>query len=173
MSKSMSLLKILYYPDKRLRLIAEPVNLINKKIQHIANNMIETMYKEEGIGLAATQVNIQLQIIVIHTMEKKQDHLVLINPKIIKKKGNISIEEGCLSIPEYRASVPRSNYIKVQAINLCGEKIEIEAHSIVSVCIQHEIDHLQGKLFIDYLSKFKKERIQKKFKKINKKRNKK
>ncbi|MDD0148502.1 peptide deformylase, partial [Shigella flexneri] len=92
--------------------------------------------------------NIQLQIIVINTMEQKKNNLVLINPKIIKKEGNISIEEGCLSIPEYRASVLRSNYIQVQAMNLNGEKIEIKAESIMSICIQHEIDHLQGKLFI-------------------------
>ncbi|CAL4326548.1 peptide deformylase [Buchnera aphidicola] len=164
----MSFLKILYYPDERLRLIAKPVNKINKKIKNIASNMIDTMQKEEGIGLAATQVNIQLQIIVINKMEKNKNNLVLINPKIIKKSGNISIEEGCLSIPEYRASVPRANYIKVQAINLDGEKIEIETDSIISICIQHEIDHLKGKLFIDYLSKFKQERLKKKFEKIEK-----
>lgn len=128
------------------------------------------MYKEEGIGLAATQVNIQLQIIVVNTTKNK-NNLVLINPEIIKKEGNISIEEGCLSIPEYRAFVPRSNYIKVQAINLYGEKIEIEAESIISICIQHEIDHLKGKLFIDYLSKFKRERIRKKCAKLKKRNN--
>ncbi|QCI20618.1 peptide deformylase [Buchnera aphidicola (Brachycaudus cardui)] len=166
----MSLLKILYYPDKRLRLIAKPIDKINKSIKNIANNMLYTMYKEEGIGLAATQVNIQLQIIVINKIEQQKTNLVLINPKIIKKEGNISIEEGCLSIPDYRASVPRANYVKVQAINLYGEKIEIEAESILSICIQHEIDHLKGKLFIDYLSKFKQERLKKKFEKINKKR---
>lgn len=166
----MSFLKILYYPDARLRLIAEPVNKVNKKIQKIAKNMIDTMYKEEGIGLAATQVNIQLQIIVVNTTKNK-NNLVLINPEIIKKEGNISIEEGCLSIPEYRAFVPRSNYIKVQAINLYGEKIEIEAESIISICIQHEIDHLKGKLFIDYLSKFKRERIRKKCAKLKKRNN--
>ncbi|QCI22924.1 peptide deformylase [Buchnera aphidicola] len=169
----MSLLKILYYPDMRLRLIAKPVNKIDQKIQEIAENMINTMHQEEGIGLAATQVNIQLQIIVINTMEKEKNNLVLINPKIIEKEGNISIEEGCLSIPEYRASIPRYNYIKVQAINLHGKKIEMEAKSIVSICIQHEIDHLKGKLFIDYLSQFKRERIQKKFTKLNKQDNKK
>ncbi|QIQ42056.1 MAG: peptide deformylase [Buchnera aphidicola (Microlophium carnosum)] len=168
----MSLLKILYYPDIRLRLIAKPVNIVDKKIKKIINNMIDTMHQEEGIGLAATQVNIQLQIIVINTMEQEKNNLVLINPKIIKKEGNISIEEGCLSIPEYRASVPRYNYIRVQSINLYGEKIETEAESIMSICIQHEIDHLKGKLFIDYLSKFKRERMQKKINKLTKKSNK-
>lgn len=169
----MSDFKILHYPDKRLRIIAKPVKNIDENIKNIANNMINTMYQEKGIGLAATQVNIPLQIIVIHKMESQENNLILINPEIIEKKGNISIQEGCLSIPEYRAFVPRSNYIKVQAINLYGEKIKIEAESIVSICIQHEIDHLKGKLFIDYLSVFKKERIQKKFKKIQKQRNKK
>lgn len=167
----MSFLKILYYPDKRLRLTAQPVKKIDTRIKNIANNMIDTMYKEEGIGLAATQVNIQLQIIVIKKMEEQKNNLVLINPVIIKREGKISIEEGCLSIPEYHATIPRSNYIKVTAINIEGKKIEIETQSIVSICIQHEIDHLHGKLFIDYLSKFKQDRIKKKFKKIEKQKN--
>lgn len=162
----MSLLKILYYPDTRLRLIAKPIDKINQEIKKIANDMLDTMYEENGIGLAATQVNIQLQIIVVKKMETQKNNLILINPKIIKKEGSISIKEGCLSIPEYRAFIPRYNYIKVQAINLHGKKIEIEAKEIVSICIQHEIDHLEGKLFIDYLSKLKQERIQKKFQKI-------
>ncbi|QIE02174.1 peptide deformylase [Buchnera aphidicola] len=164
----MSDLKLLYYPDRRLRLIAKPVTEINKKIKKIINNMIYTMHQKEGIGLAATQVDIQLQIIVINVMQKKDTDLVLINPKILKKEGNISIQEGCLSIPEYRAFIPRFNYIKVQSIDQYGETIEIEAQSIMSICIQHEIDHLQGKLFIDYLSKFKKDRIKKKFEKFKK-----
>lgn len=167
----MSVLKILYYPDHRLRLIAKPVKQINQKIKKIINNMIYTMHQEDGIGLAATQVNIQLQIIVTNTMSQQKKNLVLINPEIIYKEGHISIEEGCLSIPEYRASVPRFNYIKVQALNQNGEKIEMEATSIMSICIQHEIDHLKGKLFIDYLSQLKQERIKKKFKKLYKQKN--
>lgn len=164
----MSVLKILQYPDQRLRLIAKPVITINEQIKIIANNMIDTMYQKEGIGLAATQVNIQLQIIVIKKMEEQKNNLVLINPKIIKKEGNINVEEGCLSIPECRAIISRSKYIKIQATNLNGNSIEIETKSIVSICIQHEIDHLQGKLFIDYLSQFKKDRIHKKLKKTEK-----
>ncbi|ANZ22681.1 peptide deformylase [Buchnera aphidicola (Diuraphis noxia)] len=165
----MSVLKILHYPDTRLRLIAKPVKQVDKNIKNIISNMIDTMYQEEGIGLAATQVNIQLQIVVIKKMEEQKNNLILINPIIIQKKGHISIEEGCLSIPEYRAITPRSKYIKVQAINIYGKKIEVESESIISICIQHEIDHLNGKLFIDYLSQFKKDRIEKKFKKIQKK----
>ncbi|AYN24594.1 peptide deformylase [Buchnera aphidicola] len=164
----MSVLKILHYPDPRLRLIAKPVSNITKEIRIIASNMIDTMYQEEGIGLAATQVNIQLQIIVINKTNQRENNLILINPKIIEKKGSSSIEEGCLSIPEYRAFVPRFNYIKIEAINLNGNKIKIEADSILSICIQHEIDHLNGKLFIDYLSALKKERFLKKIKKIKK-----
>lgn len=164
----MSVLKILHYPDQRLRIIAKPIKKINKEIDEIAKNMIETMHQEEGIGLAATQVNIHLQIITINIINEKERNLILINPKIIEKKGNISIEEGCLSIPEYRAFIPRFNYIKVQAMNLKNEKIEIEADSILSICIQHEIDHLNGKLFIDYLSQLKQERILKKINKIKK-----
>ncbi|CAL4325556.1 Peptide deformylase [Buchnera aphidicola (Protaphis terricola)] len=166
----MSVLKILQYPDSRLKIIAKPINKITKEIKKISYDMLDTMYKKEGIGLAATQVNIPLQIIVVRSNNNnKKPYLILINPEIIEKKGNISIEEGCLSIPEYRAFIPRSKYIKVKAINLYGNLIEIEAKSILSVCIQHEIDHLKGKLFIDYLSLLKQERIKKKIRKINKK----
>ncbi|QFQ32648.1 peptide deformylase [Buchnera aphidicola (Aphis fabae)] len=165
----MSVLKILQYPDPRLRLIAKPVNIITKEIKNLAFNMLDTMYTNEGIGLAATQVDIQLQIVVISKENINKEHLILINPKIIEKKGNNSIQEGCLSIPEYRAFIPRSDYIKVKALNLFGKEIEIEANSVLSICIQHEIDHLQGKLFIDYLSLLKQTRIEKKIKKINKK----
>ncbi|QCI19010.1 peptide deformylase [Buchnera aphidicola] len=165
----MSVLTILQYPNPRLRIIAKPINIINKEIKILVSNMLDTMYVKEGIGLAATQVNVQLQVIVVNTNQIKKEHLILINPEIIEKKGNISIEEGCLSIPEYRAFIPRSDYIKVKAINLSGKEIEIEAKSILSICIQHEIDHLKGKLFIDYLSSLKKERIKKKLKKQIKK----
>ncbi|QIQ41493.1 MAG: peptide deformylase [Buchnera aphidicola (Aphis urticata)] len=165
----MSVLKILQYPNPKLRLIAQPVNIITKEIKKLTCNMLDTMYEKEGIGLAAPQVNVQLQIVVISKENFKQDHLILINPKIVEKQGNISIQEGCLSIPEYRAFIPRSDYIKVKAINLFGKEIEIEAKSILSICIQHEIDHLQGRLFIDYLSLLKRERIEKKIKKYRKK----
>ncbi|QCI24528.1 peptide deformylase [Buchnera aphidicola (Muscaphis stroyani)] len=162
----MSVLKILNYPDKRLQLVAKPVLVIDEKIKKIAKNMIDTMNYGEGIGLAATQIDIQLQIIVIHKMETQKNNLILINPKIIEKNGFISIKEGCLSIPEYRDFVPRFKYIKVLATNLNGENVQIKAESMLSICIQHEIDHLQGKLFIDHLSLFKQERFQKKIKKI-------
>ncbi|QNS01672.1 MAG: peptide deformylase [Buchnera aphidicola (Pentalonia nigronervosa)] len=170
----MSHFKILHYPDQRLRIVAKPVKNINKNIKNITKNMIYIMNQENGIGLAATQINVQLQIIVIYaTIKQKKNILTLINPQIIKKNGCISVEEGCLSIPEYRAFVPRSNYITVQAINLSGKNVKIEAESITSICIQHEIDHLNGKLFIDYLPTAQQQEIYKKFIKNRLNRNKK
>ena len=164
----MSVLKILEYPDKRLRIIAKPVLEVNKKIQIIIKNMFETMYYKDGIGLAATQVNIPLKIIVINKIDPLIHPLVLINPKIIKQSGTISTQEGCLSIPNYQARITRFNKITVSALNYFGQKIELHINSILSICIQHEIDHLQGKLFIDYLSHLKQQRILKKIKKQKK-----
>lgn len=146
----MVILKILKYPDKRLRKIAQPVKKINKKIKKIIHNMFETMYENKGIGLAATQVNIHLKIIVIDIMKKKYQPLILINPKKIKEKGIIKIEEGCLSIPEKKKIITRSKKIEILALNYYGEKIKIIAKSLLSICIQHEMDHLIGKLLIDY-----------------------
>ncbi|QCI26460.1 peptide deformylase [Buchnera aphidicola] len=146
----MSILKILKYPDKRLRRIAQPVNKINKKIQNIINNMFETMYKHQGIGLAATQVNINLKIIVIDKIHPYNDQLVLINPKIIYTYDTTSTIEGCLSLPGINKKIIRSKIIKIQALNYYGKKITLQAESLLSICIQHEIDHLTGKLLIDY-----------------------
>lgn len=164
----MSVLKILKYPDDRLRIIAKPIWNVDKKIQTIIKNMFETMYYKNGIGLAATQVNIPLQIIVIDKIDSSLSNpLTLINPKIIKKNGFISTQEGCLSIPNYYAQIPRADKITVSALNYFGKKIEINTSSILSICIQHEIDHLLGKLFIDYLSNLKQQRIMKKIKKYD------
>ncbi|QCI26107.1 peptide deformylase [Buchnera aphidicola] len=146
----MVILKILKYPDKRLRLIAKPVKIINQKIKNIIHNMFETMYHNHGIGLAATQVNIHLNIIVIDLMHQKYPPITLINPKKIYAKGKILTEEGCLSVPETNQKVTRFKKIKIQAINYHGKNIVIKAHSLLSICIQHEMDHLNGKLFIDY-----------------------
>ncbi|NIH41159.1 MAG: peptide deformylase [Buchnera aphidicola (Periphyllus aceris)] len=162
----MSILKILKYPNKKLRNIAKPVRNFNKKIKNIVNDMFETMYKKKGIGLAAIQVNINRQIIVIDKIYPLKNPIVLINPKIIKKNGKINIKEGCLSIPKYEyITHSRSQFITVKAFNISGKKILIRAESILSVCLQHEIDHLKGILFIDYLSSLKKNRIYKSFKK--------
>ncbi|CAL4323676.1 peptide deformylase [Buchnera aphidicola] len=146
----MSLLKIIKYPDNRLRNIAQPVKIINKKIHQIIQDMYYTMYEKQGIGLAATQVGINLQIIVIDISEKQTDPIILINPKKIYCSEKISIEEGCLSIPNTLKKITRANKIQIQTLNYYGKKIIIEAKELLSICIQHEMDHLVGKLIIDY-----------------------
>lgn len=146
----MSLLNILHYPDVRLRKIAKLVTKVNLEIQNIIKDMFETMYKRSGIGLAATQVNIHKQIIVIDIEENNFSKLVLINPIILESNGVVKFNEGCLSIPNRYAFIPRFQWIKISALNFYGKKFELEAENLLSVCIQHEIDHLKGKLFIDY-----------------------
>ncbi|XBC38101.1 MAG: peptide deformylase [Buchnera aphidicola (Floraphis choui)] len=158
----MSILEVLKYPNSQLRIIAKPIIKINNSIHKIINNMFETMNFKNGIGLAATQVNIPLQIIVIDNISEIKQPITLINPKIIQSNGNISIEERCLSIPNYQASIPRSSHIVVTALNYFGKKIKIEATSLLAICIQHEMDHLIGKLLIDYLSNVEKRKIRKK-----------
>ncbi|QOI11200.1 peptide deformylase [Blochmannia endosymbiont of Colobopsis nipponica] len=147
----MSLLQILYYPDKRLRKIAAPVININNNIKCIIHDMLETMYAKKGIGLAATQVNIHKQIIVVDISTKSKEPLILINPCLIEKKGGTSVLEGCLSIPEQYHFIPRAAIIKIHALNQNGTLLKIEANNLLAICIQHEMDHLIGKLFIDYL----------------------
>lgn len=165
----MSILKILYYPDQRLRKVASSVSKISDRTRVLAQNMFETMYFAQGIGLAATQINIHKQIIVIDLYQNKKKCLVLINPIILKKIGSINIFEGCLSIPGIKETIVRSEKIIVQFLDQYGNPFEIEATGLLSACIQHEIDHLLGKLFIDYLSPLKINRINKKIQKwINK-----
>ncbi|UDG79117.1 Peptide deformylase [Candidatus Ecksteinia adelgidicola] len=164
----MSILQMLYYPDKRLRQIAKLVKLVDVDIQNIIDNMFETMYEKEGIGLAATQVNIHQQIIVIDISTSRNQPLTLINPELLYKSGETSISEGCLSIPAYRALIPRFSHVNIYALDRNGKPFELEAEDLLSICIQHEMDHLIGKLFIDYLSSFKRNRIYHKFKKIAK-----
>lgn len=163
----MAILQILSYPDKRLRKIANPVFFVSNEIKKIIHDMFETMYFYKGIGLAATQVNINKQIIVIDLYKENQQRLIFINPSITQKIGSIKIAESCLSIPKIYEIVPRSKKIKVKSLNEYGEPFEIEADNLLSICIQHEIDHLVGKLFIDYLSPLKNKRIHKKIKKLH------
>ena len=163
------ILDILKYPDKRLRIIAKTVISVDENIQQQVKNMFETMYDAPGIGLAATQVNFHQRIIVIDISDQCNEPICFINPKIIEKSGEIECEEGCLSVPEYYENVIRANDIKVQALNQDGESFEIEASEMLSVCIQHEIDHLDGILFVDYLSKLKQKRLKKKTEKQVKK----
>ena len=156
------ILNILKYPDKRLRTIAKPVVSVDETIKQQVKDMFETMYEAPGIGLAATQVNFHKRIIVIDISDQCNEPICLINPEIIEKSGEIEWEEGCLSVPDYYENVIRANDIKVQALNQHGETFELEASEMLSVCIQHEIDHLDGILFVDHISKLKQNRLKNK-----------
>lgn len=162
----MSVLQVLHFPDERLRTIAKPVAEVNAEIQRIVDDMFDTMYEEEGIGLAASQVDVHQRIIVIDVSEERDQRLVLINPELLEKDGDTGIEEGCLSIPETRALVPRAERVKVKALDREGNPFELEADGLLAICIQHEMDHLVGKLFIDYLSPLKRQRIRQKLEKM-------
>ncbi|WP_395837988.1 peptide deformylase [Edwardsiella tarda] len=164
----MAVLQVLHFPDERLRTIAKPVNEVTPEIQRIVDDMFETMYAEEGIGLAATQVDIHQRIIVIDISENHDQRLVLINPELLQKGGETGIEEGCLSVPEQRALVPRAETITVRALDRDGKPFELETDGLLAICIQHEMDHLMGKLFIDYLSPLKRQRIRQKLEKLYK-----
>lgn len=164
----MSILTILEFPDKRLRTVAEEVNQVDDNIKTLVDDMLETMYAAKGVGLAATQVNVHKRVIVMDISEDKDEPICLINPKIIEKDGEEESEEGCLSVPGFFEKVSRAEHIKVQALNREGENFELEARELLAVCIQHEMDHLLGKLFVDYLSAFKRNRIKAKLDKIHK-----
>lgn len=166
----MSILTILEYPDDRLRTVAKPVTQFDDKLSTTIDNMFETMYDAPGIGLAATQVNVHLQLIVMDLSEDKSEPLVFINPEIIEKHDVGLMQEGCLSVPETYADVERAHKVVVRAKDRDGNDFEMEADELLAVCIQHEMDHLQGIIFVDYLSRLKQERIKKKLlkqKKLN------
>ena len=162
----MAILDVLRFPDERLRTVAAPVETFTPELQQIVDDMFETMYAEEGIGLAATQVDIHQRIIVIDVSENREDPLVLINPEILEQSGSTGIEEGCLSVPGSRALVPRAEWVKVRALDRNGKPFELEADDLLAICIQHEMDHLVGKLFVDYLSPLKRQRIRQKLEKM-------
>lgn len=164
----MSLLKILEFPDKRLRTIASPVSRFDAQLQKTVADMFETMYDAPGIGLAATQVNVHKRLLVIDVSEEKNQPQVFINPEILEQTNIDVMQEGCLSVPEIYADVQRAQHIKVRAQDQHGETFELEADDLLAVCIQHEIDHLNGKLFVDYLSPLKRERVKKKLAKRKK-----
>ncbi|WP_303909020.1 peptide deformylase [Thiohalomonas denitrificans] len=161
----MAILNILHFPDPRLRNRAEPVESVDGEIRQLADDMLETMYDAPGIGLAATQVDVARQLVVVDISEERDDPLVLINAKILEKDGIEEMEEGCLSVPGFFEKVQRADRVKVRAIDLDGKSFEMEAEGLLAVCIQHELDHLEGKLFVDYLSSLKRQRIQKKLEK--------
>jgi peptide deformylase len=164
----MAILNILHYPDPRLRNQAEPVDAVTDEIRELADNMLETMYDAPGIGLAAIQVNVQKRLIVIDISEDKSEPLILINPEVVEAEGEREFEEGCLSVPEAYEAVTRADRIRVKALNREGEQLDFTADGILATCIQHEIDHLDGKLFVDYLSNLKRQRIRKKLEKHQK-----
>ena len=161
----MALLDILIYPDSRLHTKAKPVEQVDKRIQKLIDDMGETMYAAPGIGLAAPQVNVLERIIVVDISENKDSLLAMVNPEIISSVGQEEHEEGCLSVPGVYAPVKRARVIRVRALDKEGKPFELDAEGLLGVCIQHEIDHLDGKVFVDYLSHLKQDRIKKKMQK--------
>lgn len=166
----MALLEILEFPDPRLRTRARPVETVDGKLASLVDDMLETMYEAPGIGLAASQVNVHQRLIVLDVSDEKSRPHVLINPEIVEREGEVETAEGCLSIPGFYEPVCRSELIQVNAINRDGEPFSMEAAGILAVCIQHEMDHLEGKLFVDYLSNTKRQLIRKKLLKLQKQR---
>ncbi|WP_440877405.1 peptide deformylase [Thalassotalea sp. PLHSN55] len=162
----MSILTVLRFPDERLRTKAQPVTEVTEETQTIISNMIETMYAEKGVGLAATQVNIHQRIVVIDVSEESNQPIVLVNPEIIAKSDDTFInEEGCLSVPGQYAKVDRHAEVTVKALDKNGKEFTLDAQELLAICIQHELDHLNGVLFIDYLSPLKRQRIKTKLEK--------
>lgn len=161
----MTALTVLRFPDERLRTVAEPVTAFDNKLQTIIDDMFETMDVEKGVGLAATQVNIHIRLVVIDVSENRDEPLVLINPEIVEQQGSQISEEGCLSVPECYAKVERAEKITFKALDREGNEYTKEGEGLLAVCVQHELDHLNGKLFVDYLSPLKRDRIRKKLEK--------
>lgn len=161
----MALLKILEFPDPRLRTKATAVEAVDDEIRTLIDDLLETMYAAPGIGLAATQVNVHKRVLVTDVSEDKSQPLALVNPEIVSKDGVEVMEEGCLSVPGFFEEVERAESIVVRFLDRDGKQQELEVDGLLAVCIQHEIDHLDGKLFVDYLSKLKRQRVRKKLEK--------
>jgi peptide deformylase len=161
----MAILNILHFPDPRLRNKAKPVANVDNALRKLVDDMFETMYAAPGIGLAATQVNVAQRLVVIDVTAEKNQPLCFINPEILDKSGEEEMEEGCLSVPGYYDVVRRAERVRVRALDRNGHAFEIDTDGLLAVCIQHEIDHLDGKLFVDYLSELKRQRLRKKIEK--------
>lgn len=161
----MSLLKIVEFPDPRLRTKARPVSVFDAALRQLVADMLETMYDAPGIGLAATQVDVHIQLLVLDVSEEKDAPTTIINPRIVWREGSQTYQEGCLSVPGIFADVDRADRIRVEAQDVDGNPFVIEADGLLAVCIQHEMDHLAGKLFVDYLSPLKRELVRKKLEK--------
>ena len=164
----MALLNILHFPDPRLRTKAKAVTEFDPALKTLVNDMFETMYEAPGIGLAATQVNVHQRLLVMDVSEDKSDPKVLINPELIETEGEEEMDEGCLSVPGFYETVRRAEKIRVRAQDVDGATFEFDSEGLEAVCIQHEMDHLEGKLFVDYLSGLKRDRIRKKLEKAKK-----
>lgn len=164
----MAKLDILEFPDPRLRTVAKPVAVVDDGIRQLIDDMIETMYLERGIGLAATQVNVHQRVMVLDVSEEQDRPQAFINPEIISKEGSQTSEEGCLSVPGIFAEVNRAEHIRINALDRNGDAIELDADGLLAVCLQHEMDHLIGKLFVDYLSPLRQQRVKKKLEKQRK-----
>ncbi|MFP5440106.1 MAG: peptide deformylase [Gammaproteobacteria bacterium] len=161
----MALLEILEFPDPRLRTRAAPVEQVDDALRALIDDMFETMYAAPGIGLAATQVNVHKRLLVIDISDEKNQPMVFINPEFEPISGEQEYNEGCLSVPGYYDNVTRHDRIRVRALDRLGQPFELEADGLLSVCIQHEMDHLDGKLFVDYLSRLKRDRVKTKLEK--------
>ncbi|MDF1780747.1 MAG: peptide deformylase [Alcanivoracaceae bacterium] len=167
----MALLEILEFPDPRLRTIASPVEQVDDAMRELIDNMFETMYDAPGIGLAATQVNVHKRLLVMDISDEGDQPMVFINPQITPLTDETkTYDEGCLSVPGFYETVERPDRVRINALDRNGEAFELEADGLLAVCIQHEIDHLDGKLFVDYVSRLKRERIRKKLEKVQRQR---
>lgn len=156
----MAKLNILRYPDPKLHIVAKPVAVVDARIQRLVDDMLETMYDADGVGLAATQVDVHERVIVIDTSEARDDPRVLINPELLSQSEEMSFsDEGCLSVPQIYDKVKRHSQVRVRALNRAGETYEFDAEGLLSVCVQHEMDHLMGRVFVEYLSSLKRDRI--------------
>ena len=162
----MTILNIIHYPDERLHTVATPVAEVNDEIRCLAADMAETMYAAPGIGLAATQVNVHKQVVVMDISEERNRLQVFINPEIIASEGETEHEEGCLSVPGIYENVTRAERVTVKALDVEGKSFTLQAEGLLAICIQHEIDHLKGKVFVEYLSRLKLNRIRLKMKKL-------
>jgi peptide deformylase len=164
----MNILPILEYPDKRLRTLAVPVETVDAALRQLIDDMFHTMYEAPGIGLAATQVNVHKQLLILDISEDRSQPMVFINPRIVAKDGSQVYQEGCLSLPGIYADVKRYNQIEVQALDRDGREFSLQAEGLLAVCIQHEMDHLAGKVFVDHLSPLKRALAEKKLAKQRK-----
>jgi len=164
----MTCLTILEYPDPRLRTVAQPVDAVDDALRRLIDDMLETMYASKGVGLAATQVNVHRRLLVLDVSDGQDQPTVLVNPEIVAREEVGTTQEGCLSVPGIFDDVERAQRIRVRALDRNGEQFEMDAEGLLAVCVQHEMDHLDGKLFVDYLSELKRHRIRKKLEKDRK-----